>query len=165
MLGWNREMPSLGTTFVDEEAEVRKAGILLAVIAAALISGFISYRELKFALFAVNTEATVTRTYVFTVPTRHGRSGPRLGVEFLFDDESGQQRSAKDWVAMPSNLANVKKVAIQYLPDEELKARLTANRSWLGPTVFALCVMGSLWSLASLVREANTPIRPRGRRR
>ncbi|MGE0376223.1 MAG: hypothetical protein AB7Q45_12505 [Planctomycetaceae bacterium] len=160
-----RRTPStLGTTFVDEEAERAKAGILLAAIAAFLISGWYSFNELKYALRSASVDANVRRMYEYTVPTRHGQSGPRLGIEYAFTAADGRQREDKDWVPLPSPLQGRATVRVQYLPGERGDSRLAANRSVFGPVIFLMCLAFVALSLFRLIREANAPI-PRRRRR
>ncbi len=159
-----RGYSTLGTTFVDEEAERGKAGLLLAAIAAFLISGWYSYNELKYALHGETADATVLRTYESTEPTRRGRTGPRLAVLYAFADRDGLSREERDWVPLPSDLQGEPTVRVQYLPGEDGASRLAVNRSQLGPVIFAICLAVVVLSLFRLIREANAPI-PRRRRR
>ncbi len=162
---WTRRIPPvLGTTLVDEDAEQRKAGLLVAAVIAFVISGWYSFNELKYTLKSTTVTATVTRTYEFTVQTRHGRSGPRLGIEYEFTDDDGVTRNDKDWVRLPSELRGEPGVEVQYLPGEDGDSRLAANRSILGPLFFAGSIAFLVFSLVRLIREANAPI-PRRRRR
>lgn len=154
-----RYPPFLKTTFVDEDAEQRKAGLLIAAVVAFVISGWYSFNELKYFLWSHTVTATVTRTYEFTVPTRHGQSGPRLGIEYEFTDADGETRHDKDWVPLPSEVRGQAGVDIQYLPGPEGDSRLAANRSVIGPVFFVGCLLFLLFNLAQLIREANTPIR------
>ncbi len=161
---WTRRIPPvLGTTLVDEDAEQRKAGLLLAAVVAFLISGWYSFNELKYALKSTTVTATVTRTYEFTVPTRHGQSGPRLGIEYTFTDTEVVSRQDKDWVPLPSKLRGEPGVDVQYLPGENGDSRLAVNRSVLGPLFFLGSLAFLAFSLVRLIREANAPI-PRKRR-
>ncbi|MBX3438532.1 MAG: hypothetical protein KF861_13655 [Planctomycetaceae bacterium] len=160
---WSRRIPPmLGTTFVDEEAERAKAGMLLAAIVAFIISGWYSFRELNYLLRGRSVEAEVTRMYEYTVPTRHGPSKPRLGIEYRFTDADGQSREDKDWVPVSRGLHGRATVEVQYLPGPEGDSRLAANRSILGPAVFLACLAFVVLGLMRLIREANAPI-PRRR--
>ena len=165
MLGRPRRSPSLPATFVDEEDEQRKAGLLMAAVLAALISGWYSYQELKYAFWGESIEATVIRTYEFTVPTRYGRSKPRLGIEYQFDDAAGHTRTDKDWVRLPSDLRQADTVPVQSLRGVGGNSRLAANRSYLGPIVFLGCLAVAGYGFVAFIYEARTPIRRRGRRR
>lgn len=158
-----RYSPFLKTTFVDEDAEQRKAGMLIVAIIAFVISAWYSFNELTYALKGTTVTATVMRTYEFTVPTRYGQSAPRLGVEYAFTDADGDLRQDKDWVPLPSQLRGEPGVEVQYLPGPDGDSRLAANRSIIGPTFFVGCVAFLIVSLVQLIREANAPI-PRRRR-
>ncbi len=162
---WTRRIPPvLRTTLVDEDAEQRKAGLLMAAIAAFLASGWYSYNELKYALHGESAEATVLRMYEYTEPTRRGRTGPRLAVLYAFTDHDGRSREDRDWVALPSDVQGKPTVRVQYFPGKNGASRLAVNRSLLGPVVFAMCLAVVVLSLFRLIREANAPI-PRRRRK
>lgn len=153
-----------GTTFVDEDAERAKAGLLLAAIAAFLISGWFSYNELKYALRGRSVDAAVLRMYEYLPPARHGRPGLRLGIVYQFTDAAGRTREGRDWVPVPSDLQGRELVRVQYLPGADGGSRLAANRSVRGPVIFLVCVALVVVSLVRLVREAHAPI-PRARPR
>ncbi|MCA9074285.1 MAG: hypothetical protein KDA93_04570 [Planctomycetaceae bacterium] len=154
-----RYSPMLKTTFVDEDVEQRNAGLLVAAVIAFVISGWYSFNELKYALRSTTVTATVTRQYEFTVPTRHGQSGPRLGIEYEFTNAAGDTQHDKDWVPLPSELEGQPSVEVQYLPSTDGDSRLAANRSVIGPVFFGGCLLFLAFSLAQLIREANAPIR------
>ncbi len=151
------------TTFVDEQAERRHAGLLIALGVAFLVAGWSSWTEWRYLTRGRSVDADVTRLFEFSVPTRSGRSQPRLGIDYRFRDADGIEHEDRDWVSLPSELQGAVRVRVQYLPGAPGDSRLAANRAVLGPVLFVGCLVGIVVVLVRFAREAHEPIR-RGRR-
>src|SRR3954466_1216070 len=111
---------------MDIDDETRKLKIMLVVIVTFVISAFVAYSELQYALRGKTTEATVDRVY----DTTGRRGGVTRHVQYHYHDAAGNLRNSSDTVAddFPEN---AKKVQIEYLADT---SRVAGHRNILALT-------------------------------
>lgn len=142
---------------MDEENELAKfKGILIAGV-LFLISGWYSYRELRFAVWGRTAEAQVTKTFETREMRSRTRSRRKLAVEYTFTDQGGTQHNERDdvpisWQPLPANV-----VTVQYIPGVKGASRLRGNSHMFLVWLFcgSICWMG--YALYQLYREAQDP--------
>ena len=119
---------------IDEEEELKKLKWILIAVVAFLVSGYLSFKELKYSVWGARAAATVTNTF----ETAASRRNPLLAVEYTFTDKDGQQHSEWDDVPfdwpVPGPMVNV-----QYLPGVEDSSRLEGHSSKVAVWVFLGC--------------------------
>lgn len=138
---------------MDHDEEFQKFKWILFAGVAFVVSAFVSWKELRFAVWSATAEATVTGTF----EVRGGRrSSPKTAVEYTFTDEVGTQRSERDDIPI-SWPAPLDVVIVQYFPGVEDSSRIKGNSNPVA-VVFFVCCSGWLgFSLFKLYREAQDP--------
>lgn len=154
--------PEIAGSMIDEDAELKKMVWILIVVVAFLVTGYLSFKELKYAVWGATAEATVTNTF----DTSLGRRSPLLAVEYTFTDKDGQQHSERDDVPIDWPEPGPK-VNVQYLPGVEDSSRLEGHSAKVAVWMFLGCcvLLGfagfKLYQMAS--EAVNGP--PRRRKR
>jgi hypothetical protein len=146
-----------------DRSQMWKLRIGLGLITCFVASGFMSFGELKYLIWGKTAAAQVEATY-----ERIGgrRSGPRLGVEYRFQEEGGASRTEEDQVAIDSAIGEGDTVSIQYLPGEAGRSRIEGNRKIGAVVFFAACVVAGVLFILKLYLEAKAAYAdPRDRRR
>ncbi|MCA9018312.1 MAG: hypothetical protein KDA77_23525, partial [Planctomycetaceae bacterium] len=122
---------------MDQDEELAKLKWILAAGVAFLVTGYLSFQELKYAVWGTTTEATVTRTFETSTGSRR-RSKMLLAVEYTFTDKEGQSHNERDDVPIDWPTPGPK-VNIQYLPGVEDSSRLEGHSSKVAVWMFLGC--------------------------
>jgi hypothetical protein len=152
---------------VDTENELGRAKWLLMAGLLFLVSCFLVYDEVAYALSGREAQATVTKSYLSTSGRPSLRSSARLTVEYAFAEPGGGQRKGMSSLPADAVLPQSGTVAVRYTPGEDGRSRLAGHVNWWGITMFgvtllALGVAGfRLWREAA---EATRTDRPRSKR-
>ncbi|QDT89628.1 hypothetical protein [Gimesia algae] len=145
---------------IDEDEELKKLKWILIAVVAFLISGYLSFKELKYTVWGATTEATVTNTF----DTAESRRKPLLAVEYTFTDEDGKHYSERDDVPIdwpvPGPTVNV-----QYLPGVEDSSRLEGHSSKVAVWVFLSCCVLLCFAGFKLYQMASEAVDGPPRRR
>jgi hypothetical protein len=148
---------------MDEEEELAKLKWILIAGIAFLVTGYLSFQELKFAVWGTTAEATVTRTFETSSGSRR-RPKLLLAVEYTFSDEEGQHHSERDDV--PSSWPTPgPKVTIQYMPGVEDSSRLEGHSSQVAVWIFFGCCVWLAYSGFQLYQLASEAVDGPPRRR
>ncbi len=138
---------------MDLDKETVKLNVLVFVALAFLISAYASCRDIKYELWGVTTEATITRTRK-KITTRGRRVVHVLVVDYRFVEEDGTERNDDmsrelDWQAPSGN-----KLQIDYLPGAEGESRRHGKRNYIALVFFfgtltaGVVFTGRLWRRA-----------------
>jgi hypothetical protein len=114
---------------VDQDEELAKLKKFIFSGVAFIISAFLSFSELKYALFSKTAEAKVTGTHDTAETGRQGRRIPLVAVEYQFTEADGTARSERDDVPVDFPLPSGGSVAVQYYPGVADSSRLVGQRS------------------------------------
>ena len=148
---------------MDQEDELQRFKFALIAFVAVVVSGYISWGELKYKLWGKSADATVTEAREEERRGRRGRRYHVLVVDYTFTEADGTRRSERDEVSSGTEVSSPT-TTIEYLPGVANSSRLAGQEK-----VFAIIIfVGSLawmgFSIYSIAREANAPIKKsRGR--
>lgn len=144
---------------MDQDEELAKLKWILIAGVAFLVSGYLSFQELKYAIWGTTAEANVTRTY----ETRERRTN-LLAVEYTFTDDEGKSHSERDDV--PSDWPTPgATVMVQYLPGVEDSSRLEGHSSKLAVWMFLGCCLLLVFAGFKLYQMASDAVDGPPRRR
>lgn len=144
---------------MDQDEELAKLKWILAAVVAFLVTGYLSFQELKYAVWGTTAEATVTRTF----ETRERRRN-LLAVEYTFTDTEGTSHSERDDV--PSDWPTPgPKVTIQYMPGVEDSSRLEGHSSKVAVWMFLGCCLLLAFAGFKLYQMASDAVDGPPRRR
>ncbi|MFK7778754.1 MAG: hypothetical protein QM501_11670 [Gimesia sp.] len=137
----------------DEEEELAKLKWILIAGIAFLVTGYLSFQELKFAVWGTTAEANVTRTF----ETRASRRSRLLAVEYTFTDKEGKHHSERDDVPIDWPTPGPK-VNIQYMPGVEDSSRLEGHSSKIAVWIFFGCCVWLGYSGFQLYQLASEAV-------
>lgn len=139
---------------MDHDLELARFKWILIAGIAFLFSAYLSYKELKFAVWGETAEATVTDTH----EVRGGRrSSPKLAVEYTFTDESGAHHSERDDVSINSAISTNDLLTVQYLPGVDDSSRIEGNSNRFAVVIFLGSLAWLAFSFFKLYRDAQNP--------
>lgn len=141
---------------MDIQAERLKAKWLLIAIAGFIITGCLSWVELKYAIWGVSTYGNIIEVRETYEVGSRGRHIPKQNVHYSFEDRVGQLHDEHENVSMKFPIP-AEKIAVQYLPGVKNSPRI---RSWtyqIPVWIFTGCILFLAVVLARLAHEASSP--------
>jgi hypothetical protein len=149
---------------MDQDDELKRFKWLLFAGLLFLITGYFSYKELKYAIWGHSVDAQVTEIKKWVRTSRRSES-PMIDLTYSYKEADGTGRSGMDSVNESWVQGDLTTVRIQYFAGVEGSSRIKASERLMPVYVFLAAVLWLAYSIFKLVREANTPIaRGPGRR-
>ena len=143
---------------MDEEVELRRLQFVLIAFVAVVITGYISWGELRYKILGRSAEATVTQSREEQRRSRHGRRYRILVVEYTFSEADGTRRNDRDEVS-PGTPVSRPTTRGQYLPGVAHSSRLTGQENVFAVLIFVGSLAWMGYSIFRIAREANAPIK------
>lgn len=122
---------------MDIDDEVGKFKHLMVAGVVFLVSGYIAFSELRYAIWSKTAEATVTKTHE-TASTGRRRT-PLLAVYYSFSEADGTGRSERDDVPVDFPVDPNGKIQVQYLPGVTDSSRLVGHSGMGAVYLFLGC--------------------------
>jgi len=133
------------------DAETRRAGRIIGAIIAVIVTGILSWEEVRFMTSAAKVDASLVSA---RLEQDKGRFSSRTiyRVEYLFTDESDGSRRREsfkmpeDWAPPAAGADGNTIIPVEYIPGSKDQSRLSGERRYVAPILFALAiVVASLW--------------------
>ena len=141
---------------MDFQAERLKAKWLLIAIAGFIISGCLSWVELKYAVWGVAAQGRVIEVRQTYEVGGRGRHIPKQNVHYTFRDISGQFHDEHENMSVNFKVPE-KLIAIQYLPGVKNSPRIKIWKYQIPVWIFLGCIVLVSIGIARLAYEANSP--------
>lgn len=148
---------------MDQDNELQRFKFALFAFVAVVISGYISWGEMKYMVWGKSADATVTQAREEERRGRRGRRYQVLVVDYTFVEADGTRRSERDEVSSGTEVPTPT-ATVQYLPGVANSSRLTGQENVLAVIIFVGSLAWMGYSIYSIAREANAPIKRSGRR-
>ncbi len=149
---------------MDEEHEIAKLKWLFFAGVAFLITGYLSYKEMKYAIRGKSAEATITRTFETTSVGRRGKPRKYLVVEYSFIDDDGKHQNDSDDVALDWPVPE-QSVTVEYLPGVERSSRIEGHSNMFAVWMFLGSCALLLFAGVKLYLMAREAVHGKPRRR
>jgi hypothetical protein len=138
---------------MDVEHETRNLKLGLVLVLAFVVSAFVAYKELKFALASKTTGATLDRVY-----EQIGRRGSvTRRVQYHFHDDAGELRNASDSVPDNWSAPADGRLTIEYIAGS---SRLAGHRNVFALVIFFACLFAMVVGVILFVRHVRQETHP-----
>jgi len=148
------------------ETDTWKFRLFCGLFGVFIISLFFAFRELRFVIWGMTTQARLIDVYEGKDINVRGDSEPALVVHYTFQDpvEGLGMRDENDLLPIDWRRPGGETVQVQYIPGVKNASRLVGHRR-MGSVVFCLASLAIVSGfILKLAREAKEPVpRPRPR--
>ena len=146
---------------LGQDEDLAKAKWLLWGFFLFLITGCLSYGELRYWMSGRDAEAVVSKS--FETYGKRGRPTNTATVEYDFVEPDGTRRGGSDDVPLQKAPDVGDRVKVRYMPGADGKSRLAGNTRWLAVGGFLAACAVMAGGIIMLLREGAQSDRPRKR--
>lgn len=136
---------------MDGDEEARKVKWLIRFGLGLIVTSFLAWGELTYAVFGKRADATVTK-----VEDAIGKYNKRVGthVSYQFVDDTGANRTGEDGMSLDWQPPSGGHIPVVYRAGTDGASRLAGHVNWIGLTFWLVFFVPTAWVLGSWIKES-----------